>query len=66
MGQSMRRASVINPVRDLAMIEARANFSCSPATKGVDLEDGLNGEGWEEGVSSGSDETRSMSSARRI
>lgn len=62
MGQSMRRASVINPVRDLAMIEARANFSCSPATKEVDLD----GEGWEEGVSSGSDETRSMSSARRI
>lgn len=65
MGQRMRRASVINPVRDLAMSEARASFACSSVTMGVAIEDGLGGEVWEEGVNSGSDE-RSMSSARRI
>ena len=62
----MRRASVINPVRDLAMIEARASFARSSVTRGVEIEDGLGGEGWEEVVSSGSDETISTSSARRI
>ena len=66
MGQRMRSASVINPVRDLAMREARASFACSSVTRGVAIEDGLGGEGWEEGVNSGSDETRSKSSARRI
>lgn len=33
----MRRASVKNPLRDLAMIEARASFDCSSVTRGKEL-----------------------------
>lgn len=44
----MRKASVINPVRDLAMIEARASFAWSSVTRGVGIGGGLGGGACEE------------------